>query len=218
MKSETGNIRYRLFIIPVLLFFLACGSDTMSEKRAKKAAASQGDIIIGIVRTSVSSNFFQEGVNMAVEEINQRGGVLGKKIRTIIHDDMKDPRKAEIIAEKLAGNDDLIAVIGHGSSNTAIPVSVIYEKAGIIFISYGAKDPDLTLYSGKYTFRNIPTQKNFGHEMARLIKQPFFMKEKPLKRVLRISLKKRLPNWVSKLLPRDPILTGKTILKILSHS
>jgi len=158
----------KCILIPVLSLLVLCCSGISAEKREQRAAEAKGDILIGIVRTSVYSNFFLEGVTLAAEEINGKGGVSGRKIKTIVCDDMNDARKAEEIAAGLAANSDVAAVIGHGNSNTAIPASVIYEKAGIVFISYGAKDPDLTFYSGKFTFRNIPTQKDYGRETARL--------------------------------------------------
>ncbi len=165
IKPEIRTACRKLMVIPALLFFLACNPGALSEKRDQKAATA--DILIGIVQTSVYANFFLEGVRMAVEEINQGGGLLGgRKVRTIICDDMKDILRGERVAAKLAGNSDVIAVVGHVNSDIAIPASVIYEKAGIVFISHGAKDPDLTLYSGNFTFRNIPTQKAFGHQMA----------------------------------------------------
>lgn len=164
MNLKQSN-KYAVLLL-IFSLLISCNPGTSSEKREQRAGKATGDIFIGIVHTSVSSNFFLEGINLAVEEINQRGGVLGRNIRTIIHDDMKDSRKGEEIAAELADNDAVVAVVGHGSSNTAIPASVIYEKAGMVFISYGAKDPDLTHYSGNFTFRNIPTQKNFGYEMA----------------------------------------------------
>ncbi|MDM8536542.1 ABC transporter substrate-binding protein [Desulfobacterales bacterium HSG17] len=151
----------------ILLLFFSCSSSKPVEERKQRAIKAKGDILIGIVHNSVYSNFFTEGVNLAVEEINQKGGIAGRKIKTINYDDMNDAATGEIIAAKLAANKDVVAVVGHGYSSTAIPASIIYEKAGIVFISYGAKDPDLTLYGGKFTFRNIPTHKNYAHEMAR---------------------------------------------------
>jgi len=164
MKQK--NSKYSI-LIPVLSLVVSCCSGVSAEKREQSAAEAKGDIVVGIVHTSVYANFFLEGVNLAVEEINQQGGLSGRKIKTVIRDDFSDARRGEAVADELSGDKDVIAVIGHGNSNTAIPASVIYEKAGIVFVSYGAKDPDLTLYSGKFTFRNIPTQKDYGREIAR---------------------------------------------------
>ncbi|QTA87802.1 Leucine binding and solute-binding domains-containing protein [Desulfonema magnum] len=166
----------RCFFLFALLVVFSCDTGTPSEKRSDKAARARGDILIGVVRTSTYSNFFLEGVTMAVEEINQRGGLSGRKIKPVVYDDMEDADKGERIAAELAKNEDVVAVVGHRSSNVAIPASVIYEEAGICYLSYGATDPDLTRYRGNFTFRNIPTQKEFGYQVAEYAHRSEFKK------------------------------------------
>lgn len=197
LKKINKYFMHNLIISFVLILFFSCGSPgTPAEKREQRAVKAEGDILIGIVTTSVSSNFFLEGVELAVEEINQKGGLLGRRLKTIVHDDMMDIGKGEKIAARLADNDDVIAVVGHRYSSVAIPASVIYEKAGIVFISYGASDPDLTLYSGNFTFRNIPSQKEFGYEMAKFShgaefrKTLVFQERKPVQKSLADIFKK----------------------------
>jgi len=155
--------------LPVMIFALTMllSCDTLTpEQRSQRAAENKGDILIGVVRTSSYANFFLEGLGLAVEEINQRGGLSGRKIKTLEYDDKNDIGTGEDIASKLADNKDLIAVVGHRSSDVAMPASVIYEKTGIVFISYGANDPALTRYRGSFTFRNIPSQEIFGYQTA----------------------------------------------------
>jgi len=143
----------------LIIFFHAAGV-TAGQKKAGN------DICIAIVGTSAYSNFFLEGVNMAVSEINLKGGVLGKKIKTLVYDDKDSEEKGEKIAAQLAAKDDVIAVVGHGNSEVAMTASIIYEQAGVVFITYGASNPDLTRYKGNFTFRNIPTEDEFGRSMA----------------------------------------------------
>ncbi len=190
----------QIIIFSILFLLAACDSATQAEKWDQNQSKTGEDILIGIVEDSSSSNFFLEGVNLALEEINQHGGVLGRKIQTAVYDDRKDSIRAEKIARKLAADTDVVAVIGHGASATAIPVSIIYENAGVLFISYGAKSPDLTLYSGQYTFRNIPTHKEFGAAMAEMAhdvygdkvkKTVMFHERNPSQRSLADIFKKR---------------------------
>jgi len=211
MKSENGNTCYRLFIIPALLFFISCGPDTLSEKRAQKAAVAKGDILIGVVKTSIFSEFLLEGVILAVDEINHRGGLSGRKIKTIIYDDHGDPRQGAKIAAKLAGNEDVIAVVGHGESDTAIAASIIYEKAGIVFISDGAMDPDLTLYGGKFTFRNIPTGKAFGTQIAR------FLHSSKLKKAVVIHERRSVNKSTADIVKKEATALGIEIMATRSY-
>ncbi|MCI5114116.1 MAG: hypothetical protein D3921_02555 [Candidatus Electrothrix sp. AW1] len=163
-----------LIVLPVVLS--ACNAPLDSEERAQRTRNSQGDIFIALVQTSVPSNFFFEGAQMAIEEINQQGGLLGRKLVSVPYDDKGDPVEAEKIARKISKNKDIIAVIGHRLSSAALPASIIYEQAGILFISYGATNPSLTEYSTHYTFRNIPTNNDYGLAMAKFMHNKGFKK------------------------------------------
>ncbi len=86
---------------------------------------------------------FRNGVALAVEEWNASGGVLGKKIETIIGDDQHDPKQAVSVANKLV-NDGVVGVIGHFNSSCSIPASDIYHRAEIPMISPGSTNPQFT--------------------------------------------------------------------------
>ena len=75
-----------------------------------------------------------QGAEMAVADINAKGGVLGQEVRLIIGDDACDPEQAVALANKLV-NDGVVFVSGHNCSGSSIPASAVYEKAGILMIS-----------------------------------------------------------------------------------
>jgi len=164
-----GNPLTGLIII-FLLITITCADDGTAGKRTEKAAMrdleKRGNILIGIVKTSPAQKFFLPGVELAVEEINRKGGVLGRKIKTLVFDDRGKIDKGQQIARKLAGNTDVIAVIGHRDSEVAIAASIIYEKAGILFISHGAMNPIFTEATGTLTFSNIITEKDAGSQLG----------------------------------------------------
>ncbi len=92
--------------------------------------------------TKTVEGLFIQGVNMAVDEANRNGGILGRKLRVLMSDvrtDEEELQQARTIARQL----DVVAVIGHGISDRAIPASIIYEKSGILFISPSATSPRL---------------------------------------------------------------------------
>ncbi len=86
---------------------------------------------------------FKNGVALAVEEWNEIGGVLGKKIETLIEDDQHDPKQAVSIANKLV-NSGVAGVIGHFNSSCSIPASDVYNRAGIPMITPASTNPQLT--------------------------------------------------------------------------
>ena len=54
----------------------------------------------------------RNGVDMAIDETNQSGGILGKKIRVIVEDDQGKPEEAQTVVTKLVNKDRVVAVLG----------------------------------------------------------------------------------------------------------
>ncbi|MBF0398128.1 MAG: ABC transporter substrate-binding protein [Desulfobacterales bacterium] len=161
----------------ILTLIVGCRSKIdVSEKRAKRAFESKGDIVVAIVDSSVTPTMFVEGVKLAIEDINSSGGVLGRKIKPLFYDDEGKFETGQKIAHKIAGKDDVIAVIGHRFSEVAVPVSITYEKNGILFISTGATDQDLIRDTAVFTVRNISSDEDFGRESAAFAKRKNFKK------------------------------------------
>lgn len=92
------------------------------------------------------------GMKLAVEEWNAKGGINGKKIAIVEGDDQRDPKQAVTAANKLV-NDGVFAVVGHFNSNCSIPASAVYNKAGIPQISHGSTNPKLTEQGFDNVFR-----------------------------------------------------------------
>lgn len=95
---------------------------------------------------------FKNGVTLAVEEWNERGGVLGKRIELRIEDDQHDPKQAVSVANKMM-NDGVTGVIGHFNSSCSIPASDVYDRSGVPMISPGSTNPQLTEKGYKGVFR-----------------------------------------------------------------
>jgi branched-chain amino acid transport system substrate-binding protein len=83
------------------------------------------------------------GIEMAVEDINKAGGVLGQKLKLSVGDDACDPKQAVAVAGKLAG-EKVRFVAGHFCSGSSIPASRVYAEEGIIQISPASTNPKLT--------------------------------------------------------------------------
>lgn len=95
---------------------------------------------------------FRNGVTIAVEEWNSRGGILGKKIDILIGDDQADPKQAVSVANKLV-NEGVAGIIGHFNSSCSIPASDVYNRAGIPMITPASTNPQLTERGYKGVFR-----------------------------------------------------------------
>ena len=110
----------------------------------------------------------ENGVRLAVEEINKKGLTIGGQKITLeldAQDDAADPRQATQVAQKLV-DDKVVAVVGHLNSGTSIPASKIYSDAGIVQISPSATNPTYTLQGFKTTYRVVATDAQQGPALA----------------------------------------------------
>ncbi|RWB54768.1 branched-chain amino acid ABC transporter substrate-binding protein [Mesorhizobium sp.] len=96
----------------------------------------------------------QRGAEMAVADVNAAGGVLGQKVRLISVDDFCDPEQAVAAAQKLVA-DGVVLVVGHYCSGASIPASKVYAEAGVVEISPGSTNPQLTEQGRSNVFRTI---------------------------------------------------------------
>jgi branched-chain amino acid transport system substrate-binding protein len=94
----------------------------------------------------------RKGVELAAEEINATGGILGRRVVLEFADDASSPDKAVPVANSLAQNGTRF-VIGHFNSGLSIPASEIYEKAGIVMITPSSTNPRITERGLRNVFR-----------------------------------------------------------------
>lgn len=83
------------------------------------------------------------GAELAVEDINGRGGVLGRKLTLALHDDKCEPLPAAAIATELAAAAPAL-IIGHACTTSALAAADIYGRTNTLFIATGSAHPRLT--------------------------------------------------------------------------
>ncbi len=76
----------------------------------------------------------RRGAEMAVADLNAKGGVLGQQIKLKVEDDVCDADRAVAVARQAAA-DGVVFVAGHFCSGASIPASKVYEQNGILQIS-----------------------------------------------------------------------------------
>jgi branched-chain amino acid transport system substrate-binding protein len=121
------------------------------------AGAAQADLLFGVAGPLTGPNAafgaqLQNGAQMAVDDINAAGGVLGEKIALSFGDDVSDPKQGVSVANKFVG-DGVKYVIGHFNSGVTIPASEVYVENGVLVISPSATNPVLTERGLWNTFR-----------------------------------------------------------------
>ena len=77
-------------------------------------------------------------LEMAVEEINAKGGINGNKVKAVIYDDEGDANKARLNATKLMDKDKVMAIIGPSLTPTSMAIIPITQPAKLPLISCAA--------------------------------------------------------------------------------
>ncbi|NUT80509.1 MULTISPECIES: ABC transporter substrate-binding protein [Pseudomonas] len=112
------------------------------------SAFAQADVKIGVAGPMTGANAafgeqYMKGAQAAADAINAAGGVNGEKILLVKGDDACEPKQAVTVAKDLT-NQKVAGVVGHFCSSSTIPASEIYDEAGIIAITPGSTNPQVT--------------------------------------------------------------------------
>ncbi len=106
------------------------------------------------------------GTQLAADEWNARGGVLGRPVVIVSGDDQHDPKQARSVAVKMA-NDGVAGVIGHFNSSCTIPASDVYTESGIVMITPASTNPQVTDRGYENVFRVCGRDDQQGRVAAR---------------------------------------------------
>jgi branched-chain amino acid transport system substrate-binding protein len=140
-------IRFFLAISLVCSIFL---SFACVQKGGNGTTADTGDTIkVGVYGdlTGQTSSFGQStknGIELAVEEINNASGVNGKKIQLIVEDDQGRPEQAKTVVSKLINQDKVQAVLGEVASTNSLAAAPVAQEAKIPMISPSSTNPKVT--------------------------------------------------------------------------
>ncbi len=142
-----------------------------SALAAAALPAAADEIVIGLnmVKSGVLKTVgeaTETSVDIAVDEINAKGGIAGKRIKLVKFDTGSDPRQAATGTQKLAQDDQALAIIGPFSSGEAAVAFPVGERIGIVEMPNAASQPGLT---ANYTYAWRLTADE-GRQFTRLIK------------------------------------------------
>jgi len=90
------------------------------------------------------------GMKVAVDEINDRGGIEGRKLKLIIEDSGYDPKRAVLATQTLIEKDQVFSMIGAGGSPTVLAAQDIVLDAGVTQL--------FPLTAAQFTFRFDPNK------------------------------------------------------------
>lgn len=169
-----ARFRFRSRLAPVAAALLclapaACGgAATAPEQRARLAQKGEGEIVVAVAwpwqaRREVR---FGEGVELAVEEVNAAGGVKGRRLRIVRFDDRESVNEGRLVAQRIAQDPRVMAVVGHLQSYVTVPAAALYDLGGLVLLSPASTDAELTSRGYPRVFRGTFTDADVGHSMA----------------------------------------------------
>ena len=135
-------MRLRIFaalcLAAVAASTLSCGSKGSGKEIL---VGEYGSLTGGIATFGIST---KNGSEMAFDEINKKGGVLGKQIKLLVEDDQSKPEEAGTVVTKLINQNSVVAVLGHVASSHSLAAAPICQASGVPMISPSSTNPRVT--------------------------------------------------------------------------
>ena len=131
----------------------------MPAGAADAQGVSKSEIVVGSIQdlSGPLAGFGKQvrlGMMLRVDEINEQGGINGRKLKLLVEDSGYDPKKAVLAAQKLVNQDKIFIMIGHigtAQNNAAMPVQ--FEKNVINFFPItAAREMYEPFHRLKYSF------------------------------------------------------------------
>ena len=160
MKSEELTRRGGLALVSAFFLLIAVIGIACERKPGTGGGANTttGDIVVGMYGslTGDGASFGQssrEGTELAVDEINRAGGLLGgRKIKLLVEDDQSKPEEASNAVTKLVTQDKVVAVLGEVASRRSLAAAPVCQKYMVPMISPSSTNERVTQV-GDYIFR-----------------------------------------------------------------
>ena len=149
--------------------------DSVSDKKILKVLEQQGDIIIGC-NLPYTGPYASQGIDelraykMAIDELNNKGGILGKKVGYVIKDTRSKPDIVVQNATELIEKHKAIIITGGVSSGVAVAVSELCQKKKVIFMATVThSDATTGKKAYRYMFRKCTSATMDGRALSTIL-------------------------------------------------
>ena len=139
-----------LLTVAMIFTFAACGGSNEGSGEGEGGEGELPEVIkIGFFAPESAASAAADGASaqnsakLAVELINENGGINGSMVELVDYDDALDTTEAANIAEKLAYDDEIVAVVSGSYSGPTKVAAPIFQEAGKVMVSAYAVHPDV---------------------------------------------------------------------------
>jgi branched-chain amino acid transport system substrate-binding protein len=144
---------------PILVALLGCAAVAGAPAFAQSQGVSKDQIVIGTIQdlSGPIAGFSKQvrmGMQLRVDEINEQGGIHGRKFVLKSEDSGYDPKRAVLAAQKLVNQDKIFAMLAHtGTAQNIATFPVLFEKNIVNFFPVtAAREMYEPLHRLKYSF------------------------------------------------------------------
>ena len=137
-------------LLPIISLALCLGVPSCSKKQESGIPVGQFTSLTGAQGSWGQSTV--RGEELALEEINGAGGVLGQPLRVITKDNQSKPGETSTAVRELITRDKVVALLGEVASGRSLEAAPIAQRSGIPMISPGATNEKVT-ETGDHIFR-----------------------------------------------------------------
>jgi branched-chain amino acid transport system substrate-binding protein len=194
-------MRKRVLLVPALalssLLIIACPPKESGSGGGEAAGANEIPIGEYGSLTGNTASFGQSthnGVILAVEEINNAGGVNGRKLKLFTEDDQSKPEEAANAVSKLISQKQVVAVIGEVASSRSLAAAPICQANKIPMITPSSTNPEVTK-KGDYIFRVCFIDPYQGQALARFVANDLKLKRTAILRDVKNDYSVGLANF-----------------------
>jgi branched-chain amino acid transport system substrate-binding protein len=153
-----------VFLCLCILSLVSCNNSGGDAQPAEEILIGEYGSLTGEDATFGIST--KNGIDIAVDEINAAGGILGKKVRVIVEDDQSKPEEANVVVTKLITKDKVVAVLGEVASSRSIAGAQVAQQYSVPMISPSSTNVEVTR-KGDYIFRVCFLDPFQGYVMAK---------------------------------------------------
>lgn len=161
-----GIVVLSLGILAVIITSCGRTGDVATTRERLANRTSEPIVVAAAWPWSVRyDGFFWEGMKLALDEVNETGGILGRPLILQKEDDKESVNEGRRVAQRLSDDPNIVAVIGHLNSHVSIPASAIYDTAGLLMLTPGSTSPELTRRGRNLVFRSVNSDNDVAQEM-----------------------------------------------------
>jgi branched-chain amino acid transport system substrate-binding protein len=161
MKKNLFSVSIVILATLVLGVFSGCGKKENNIIKIGVIAPLSGE-------GATYGMAMKRGIDLAIEDQNSNGGLLGKTIVSLYEDDKLNQKDGINAFNKLVNSDNVQVIIGSAASKVTLAIAPFAEKSKVVLIS-SISTADTIKYAGDYIFRDVPPNNKQGITAAKFV-------------------------------------------------